>query len=84
MSVWKGNRIEVEIYGDSHSEEIGARIVGFPDIAVDESALNAHLSRRKSGIYIGSTARKEADIPLLSYEKAGEIVVAFQNQDIRK
>ncbi len=66
MSSMKGKRLSVEIFGESHSEEIGARVSGMPKTKVDFSALDEFLSRRRAGGGVFSTARKESDLPVFS------------------
>ncbi len=61
MSVYNGQTIRVEIYGQSHAKEIGVRCSGFPKMQIDRNALNAFLERRKPSSGKFSTARKEPD-----------------------
>lgn len=66
MSSMKGKSLSVEIFGESHSEEIGARVSGMPKTKVDFSALNEFLSRRRASGGVFSTARKESDLPVFA------------------
>lgn len=83
MSAWTGNKISVEIYGESHAEAIGVRIFGFPAFSFDKNKLNAFLSRRASGAFY-STARRERDLPSFSFGEHGEIRAEIANVDVKK
>ena len=64
MSSIFGNKIKVSIFGQSHSQAIGATIDGLPaGIKIDFDELQAFLSRRAPGNNEFSTPRKEADMP---------------------
>lgn len=63
MSKWKGNKLEIETYGTSHSDKIGVIINGLPHMKIDRVLLSDMLLRRQGGNTIGTTARKEKDIP---------------------
>lgn len=56
--------LHLEIYGGSHDEKIGVRIVGLPaGETIDMDELHAFLSRRAPGSTKYGTQRKEADTP---------------------
>ena len=62
MSVYKGERLTIEIYGRSHEEYIGGRLRGIPaGHPIDLGALRRFMERRSSGHTLGSTARREPD-----------------------
>ncbi len=62
MSSWKGKVLEVNVFGQSHSEAIGVVLSGLPaGVAVDADALSAFMRRRAPGRNRMSTQRKEAD-----------------------
>lgn len=61
MSIFKGERINVEIFGESHAPKIGVIVSGFPKMNIDFDKLNAFLERRKPSSAKFSTARKEPD-----------------------
>lgn len=63
MSKWLGNKISVEIFGTSHGEEIGVKCENFPKIRIDKEKLLAFMKRRQGGQGLGSTPRKECDLP---------------------
>ena len=84
-----GSKFKIEIWGASHTPEIGVRIYGAPaGISLSEADFEADLSRRRASAK-GTTTRHEKDIPLL---KAGvengtttgkPIEIVFQNGDTR-
>lgn len=60
--VWQGDSLYIEIYGQSHSSEIGVYINGLPSSFVpDEQKLAEFMSRRAPGKNEWSTPRKESD-----------------------
>ena len=84
-----GSKFKIEIWGASHAPEVGVRIEGVPaGIALSEADFEADLSRRRSSAK-GTTARHEADIPMLRAGVAegkttgGTIEIVFQNSNTR-
>ena len=84
-----GSKFKISIWGASHAPEIGVRIEGVPQgISLSEGDFEADLSRRRASAK-GTTARHEADIPILRSGVAegsttGEpIEIVFQNGDTR-
>lgn len=84
-----GSKFKISIWGASHAPEIGVRIEGVPQgILLAESDFEADLSRRRASAK-GTTARHEADIPMLRAGitdgvTTGEpIEIVFQNSDTR-
>ena len=84
-----GSKFKLSIWGASHAPEIGVRIEGVPQgISLSESDFEADLSRRRASAK-GTTARHEADIPILRSGIAngtttGEpIEIVFKNGDTR-
>lgn len=64
-SVW-GNAIKISVFGESHGAGIGIVIDGFPPgVTYDEAFVLREMERRAPGRNKQSTARKEADLPLL-------------------
>ena len=61
MSLFKGEKISVEIYGKSHDEKIGVKCTNFPKIVIDQDGLSSFMKRRQGGQGFGSTPRKEED-----------------------
>lgn len=84
-----GSKFRVEIWGASHSPELGVRISGVPQgIALSVADFEADLSRRRASAK-GTTARHEADIPTLRTGVEGGVTtgepieVVFKNGDTR-
>lgn len=66
MSFNFGSKIKLEIFGESHSEEIGVTIDGLPKgFKIDEEKLSSFMLRRAPGRDEFSTPRKEADKVLI-------------------
>lgn len=66
MSSQIGKNITVSIFGQSHSQAIGAVIDGLPaGFAVDMEKVRAFLARRAPGRAAYATARREADEPII-------------------
>ena len=88
MSVFKGEQLNIEIYGTSHAEKIGAKVSGFPRVKIDSENLNEVLKRRSPSNSIFSTKRKEPDEPI--FEKGvnngvidGDFEVVIYNKDVK-
>ncbi len=64
MAIFNGKNISVEIYGESHSEKIGAIVKGTPSFTYDNEKLIKYISRRKASKNAFSTTRIEDDIPI--------------------
>lgn len=63
-STWKGARLQLSLFGQSHGAAIGMTLDGLPaGGALDLDALQAFLARRAPGQNAWSTPRKEADVP---------------------
>ena len=63
-SILRGNKLSVTVFGQSHSQCIGAVIDGLPaGIELDEDMIKAFMSRRAPGQSFFSTLRKETDLP---------------------
>lgn len=91
----KGNfeKLQIEIFGESHADEIGVRLGGIPDGCelTLECAENL-LSRRRSSAGIWSTKRTEADEPIIvsglkktenRYRVDGKIDIRIRNTNVR-
>ena len=64
MSSQLGNKLRIDIFGESHGDAIGVNVEGLPaGETIDLEALTAFLDRRKPGRNDLSTPRKEADSP---------------------
>lgn len=63
-SIMKGNKLSVSVYGQSHSQSIGAIIDGLPaGIEIDNEKVKKFMARRAPGHSSFATPRKEADAP---------------------
>ena len=63
MSKWKGNKLELNLYGTSHDEKIGIVVKGLPKIKINNDKLISFMARRQGGKGLGTTERKETDEP---------------------
>ena len=84
-----GSKFQIEIWGASHTPQLGVRISGVPaGIAISESDFEEDLSRRRASAK-GTTTRHEADIPTIisgvaEGKTTGEMVeIVFQNSNTR-
>ena len=84
-----GSKFRLEIWGASHTPEIGVRIGGVPaGIALAESDFETDLSRRRASAK-GTTTRQEKDIPTIVSGVEGGVTtgetieIVFQNGDTR-
>ena len=60
-----GNKLKINVFGESHAPEIGVVIDGFPkEKFIDKDMLQSFLDRRRPGKNKFSTPRSEADIPI--------------------
>ena len=69
MATFNGKNISVEIYGESHQEKIGAKVLGAPKFSFNEDKLMEFLNRRKASNSVYSTPRKEDDNPIFKNVK---------------
>ena len=69
MAIFKGKNLSLEIYGESHAEKIGVKVVNMPKFDYDFEKLNLFLNRRKPSSSVFSTSRKEDDKPVISIEE---------------
>lgn len=90
MSNSFGENIRISIFGESHSEEIGVVIEGFPkNFRIDTGKLMTFLSRRAPGKGPHTTSRREADIPHFlsgvedSVTTGGTIRAIIKNTNVR-
>ena len=84
-----GSKFRLEIWGASHTPELGVRIGGVPSgIALSEEDFEDDLSRRRASAK-GTTARRESDIPVIvsgvsDGVTTGETIeIVFKNGDTR-
>lgn len=93
MSIWHGEKLTIEINGESHGPSLSIKAEGFPKGAVSEAALLEFTARRAPGTGRLTTARRESDVPVFSggiREENGRLILdgtAFSaeiaNQDVR-
>ncbi len=84
-----GRIFRISIYGESHAGELGVLIDGVPaGILLSEKDFELAIERRKPN-QVGSTSRKEDDIPLIksgvfnSYTTGAPILISFENKNIK-
>ena len=87
MSKFDGKNISVEIFGQSHSDEIGVRVSGFPSFKFDPDRLEKFLSRRRAAGQTYSTARTETDVPVFENvtdgQTGGSFTAVIRNRERR-
>ena len=88
MSTYEGEKLNIEIYGTSHAEKIGAKVKGFPLLKIDNDYLNSVMKRRAPSSGVFSTKRNEPDEPI--FEKGldngvidGDFEVVIYNKDVK-
>ena len=88
MSVFKGEKLNIEIYGESHAESIGAKVSGFPRFKIDFENLKNFTLRRKANGKQYSTKRIESDTPI--FQNCGDnglidgdFEVVIYNKDVK-
>lgn len=65
-SILRGNKINVSVFGQSHSEAIGCVIDGLPaGVKLDTLSIEKFMERRAPGHNKYSTTRREADKPVI-------------------
>ena len=60
-SIFKGNKISVEVFGASHAEKIGVKLSGLDGKTFDKKSVDCLLKRRAPNTSAYSTTRKEPD-----------------------
>ena len=85
-----GNLLKVSIFGESHGTGIGVVIDGFPaGVSVDYDFISKEMMRRAPSAHIGSTPRKESDIPQIlsgvkdGYTTGAPICATIQNTNTK-
>ena len=85
-----GASFRISIFGESHGEFVGITIDGCPPgipIRIDDFA--SDIERRKSG-RLGTTLRKESDIPQIisgiynNFSTASPITLVFKNENCKQ
>ncbi len=88
MSKWKGKNFEIEIFGESHSKEIGVSASGLPKFSFSKDELVSFLSRRQGGGGVYATPRREDDLPVFSKNADnglidGDFKAIIENKNVR-
>lgn len=83
-----GKNLKLSIFGESHGVGVGMVLDGFPaGLSVDYDMVRMELDRRKPGMDVWSTPRKESDIPQVlgginnGRTTGAPIAIFFENQD---
>lgn len=84
-----GSKFSIEIWGASHTPQMGVRIGGVPSgITLAEADFESDLARRRAGAF-GTTSRHESDTPIIisgiqdGVTTGDTIEIIFENRDIR-
>ena len=80
---YKGDKINIGIYGESHSERIGVRVQGIDSFDPDKDALRKFMQRRAPGRNAWSTPRKEADEVVIERFEGGIFDAYIENTNIK-
>ena len=80
---FRGNKISVGIYGESHSEQIGVKVTGIDKFDVDTEGLSRFMKRRAPGQNAWSTPRKEADEVVIERFDGDEFEAHILNTNIK-
>ncbi len=84
MSYFNGRKLKIEIFGESHSKEIGVKCKGFPKFSVDKDKLCQFLNRRKATKSAFSTPRIEKDAPeFIGKVNNGKFKAIIKNQNVK-
>lgn len=78
MSVFKGEKLKIEIYGTSHGDKIGVKATGMPKFKFSAEKLKEFTDRRKATDSVFSTSRKEPDLPIFYGVKNGLVKNKFK------
>ena len=89
MSIWRGNSLSMEIYGESHATAVGVKLTGIPPLRLDVTALQAFLERRRAVNPTISTPRNEPDrVVFLNGYKQGvlseSVVAEIANTNVKR
>ena len=86
FSIYNGNKIRLEIFGASHSSEIGVKVNGFDGYSADFDKLSEFMERRRAKNSSYSTKRIETDQVIVQngYENGvfkGEFKAVIKNNN---
>ncbi len=86
MFCWKGRELEVQVWGTSHSAEIGVEVHGFPSESFSTEELQRLMDLRRGGKKF-ATARDEKDVPVFEGLEKGKLTscvkAVLKNQNVR-
>ena len=80
---FRGDKLSVGIYGESHSQSIGVRVEGLDKFDFDKDALASFMKRRAPGQNAWSTPRKEADEVIVDKFDDGVFEAHILNTNIK-
>ena len=83
MSKYKGKNLNIEIFGTSHGDFIGAKVYGLPEYDYDFDKLGRFMVRRKPKTY-ASTSRSEADGLITEKHADGAMSITIKNTDVKR
>ena len=88
MAIFKGEKLNIEIYGTSHAEKIGVKVSGFSRLKIDEENLLKLMKRRMPSGGVFSTKRKEPDLPIFEKGLDNGVIDGFfeaviYNKDVK-
>lgn len=88
FSIFNGKKLKIEVFGASHSEQIGVKVNGFNGQKVDLTELQRFVDRRKAKNTAYSTKRLEQDKVIVEYGLDGDkllpefkAIIKNQNQN---
>ncbi len=90
MSIFRGEKISLEVFGKSHSEKIGMILKGVPkDFDIDLDKIQQFMARRQAKKSAFSTSRIEEDKPIFQSGLNGnktdgeEILAYIENKNVK-
>ena len=83
MSNYKGKNLNIEIFGGSHDDHIGAKVYGLPKFDYNYEKLGRFMLRRKPKSD-ASTSRKESDELLIEKLDDGATKITIKNTDVKR
>lgn len=74
FSIFSGRKLQIKVFGSSHSEKIGVSVKGLKGQTVDEKTLKEFMDRRRAKIASYSTKRLESDSVIFESGLNGNIL----------
>lgn len=87
-SIFKGKKLNLEVFGGSHEPVLGFKLLGFPKTAIDFSKVLEDIKRRKP-TGLGTTPRIEKDEFIIvsgikNNQTTGDVIeIHFKNENIK-